>query len=308
MDVIRDFLESSTIHGLNFLSKTRSNVKIFWVLVVVTGFSGAGIIIYQSFQDWHENPVTTTLETRPITEITFPKVTVCPPKDTFTDLNYDLMRTENMTLDNETRNELTIYALELLYDKLYDTIMSNLSRLEENDRYYNWYHGYTDITLPTKYEIVGYRLTTYALSGNISTKYFGQRFDAEKVEMDISYVIYITPPEKIQNATNATLHISIEKVSLTELSRGWDLFSIYWYDEVDPKGRYVYKNFTPPGKTSKYTNLYRKRLKVADLEKQDITEMPGFRITWYYSGIGEKQVDHQPEDSDFTKLFVRNRH
>ena len=71
-------------------------------------------MIYKSFQDWQDNPVTTTIETRPIAEITFPKVTVCPPKDTFTDLNYDLMMTENMTLDNETRNKLRNYALELM--------------------------------------------------------------------------------------------------------------------------------------------------------------------------------------------------
>ena len=48
----------------------------------------------------------------------FPKVTVCPPKNTYTDLNYYLMRMENMTLDTDMRNELTSYAMEvvLVYD------------------------------------------------------------------------------------------------------------------------------------------------------------------------------------------------
>ena len=98
MEGVKTFLESSTIHGLGYISTIRRLVKLFWVIVVIAGFTGAGVLIYRSFQDWDENPVTTTIETRPITEITFPKVTVCPPKDTYTDLNYDLMMTENMIL------------------------------------------------------------------------------------------------------------------------------------------------------------------------------------------------------------------
>ena len=107
------FLETSTIHGVSHISTKRKFVRIFWTLVVISGFTGAGVLIYQSFQSWDESPVKTTIETHPIAEITFPKVTVCPPKNTFTNLNYDLMMTENITLDNDTRQELTNYAVEL---------------------------------------------------------------------------------------------------------------------------------------------------------------------------------------------------
>ena len=106
------FLESSTIHGLAYIATGRRYVRLFWILVVIGGFTGAGVIIYQSFESWAESPVKTTIETLPITEITFPKVTVCPPKNTFTDLNYDLMMTENMTLDNNIRYELAKLALD----------------------------------------------------------------------------------------------------------------------------------------------------------------------------------------------------
>ena len=106
MEHFRSFLESSTIHGLSYISTTGKYVRLFWILVVLSGFAGAGIIIYQSFEAWDESPVKTTIETRPISEITFPVVTVCPPKNTFTDLNHDLMILQNMTLDNSTRREL----------------------------------------------------------------------------------------------------------------------------------------------------------------------------------------------------------
>ena len=86
MEEVRNYLESSTVHGLGYISTTRRLVKLFWIAVVITGFTGAGVMIYQSFDAWEESPVKTTIETQPITEITFPKVTVCPPKNTYTDL------------------------------------------------------------------------------------------------------------------------------------------------------------------------------------------------------------------------------
>ena len=133
MENIRHFLESSSVHGLSYISSTRKIVKLFWIIVVISGFTGAAFIIYESFQAWEESPITTTIETRPISEITFPKVTVCPPKNTYTDLNYDLMMTENMTLDNDTRNELTNFVVELLYDEQYDKVTSNLNKMEDID-------------------------------------------------------------------------------------------------------------------------------------------------------------------------------
>ena len=103
---LQQFLESSTIHGLVYISTESKFARFFWILVVITGFSYSGYLINDAFTNWSESPIKTTIETRPISEITFPKVTVCPPKDTFTDLNYDLMMLENMTMTNETREEI----------------------------------------------------------------------------------------------------------------------------------------------------------------------------------------------------------
>ena len=171
MEGVRTFLESSTIHGLGYISTTKKLVRLLWILIVISGFTGAGILIYQSFQDWSDNPVTTTIETLPINKMTFPKVTVCPPKNTYTDLNYDIMMAENMTLDNDTRDELTNYALDLLNFDMYETVMTNLSKIEDNDRYYNWYHGITKMSLPSfDDQGVNYRVTTRATLGWLKSK------------------------------------------------------------------------------------------------------------------------------------------
>ena len=175
MENMKFFLETSSIHGLTFISTTRNYWRLFWILVVILGFIGASVMIYQSFQAWDESPVTTTIETLPIEKIAFPKVTVCPPKNTYTDLNYDLIRTESVDLEHETRVELTNLAMNLLQNHLNVEILKNLSKMEEKDRYFNWYNGYTQITVPYRNSLENkydqyYNIHTYDKSGSISTK------------------------------------------------------------------------------------------------------------------------------------------
>ena len=76
MEGVNTFLESSTIHGLTYISTTRKYVRLFWSLVVLMGFLGASLLIKESFDSWSEIPVMTNIETVPITDIEFPKVTV----------------------------------------------------------------------------------------------------------------------------------------------------------------------------------------------------------------------------------------
>ena len=96
MDMFRDFLESSSIHGLNYISTTGKFSRLFWTLIVVTSFIGASTLIFQSFKDWNDSPIKTTIESVPISQLRFPKVTVCPPKHTFTNLNDDIMKTKKI--------------------------------------------------------------------------------------------------------------------------------------------------------------------------------------------------------------------
>ena len=139
--MVISFLESSTIHGLTHISTTRKYARLFWILVVVIGFIVAGLLIKESFDSWSESPVKTTIETLPIADMKFPKVTVCPPRKTYTDLNYYLMITENITLRDEERDEIFKYAVEVIEKDSY--IKSNWSKIHEQNRPYNWYNGYT---------------------------------------------------------------------------------------------------------------------------------------------------------------------
>ena len=148
MEDFKNYLESSTLHGLVYISTTRRLIKLFWILVVIAGFLGAGIMIQQSFQSWQDSPVKTTIETRPISEMTFPKISVCPPRDTYTNLNYDLMNINNTTpFDENVSFDLIdnfIHHFQQLDYKKY--LLERENSFQEENKYRNWYMGMSSIT------------------------------------------------------------------------------------------------------------------------------------------------------------------
>ena len=312
--MIKSFLESSSIHGLGYIALTEKGVRLFWILVVFTGFTGAGILIYESFIHWAENPVTTTIETRPITEINYPKVTVCPPKNTFTDLNYDLKMMLNMTLGSKIRSELTNYSIELLYDHLFDTFMLEYDKIVEKDKYCNWYHGHSEILLPSSRNF-GSVYDYAAPSGTISSQHFGEKYDAKNVQTDFSYNIHIYPLDCMKDNPNASLHYNVEKVSMKALSNGnTDL--MYSYSMVD--GDYIFSsnpinedqthlsfNFTPI-EEDYYELRLERQVSLGDVKKQHLNLMPGYRFSWYYSGM-EVMPDAKYSDNSHSKKFVRDK-
>ena len=79
MAQVKHFLESSTIHGVVYISTAKGFSKIFWLMIVICGFSTAYMMISQSMMEWHQSPITTSTETMSISEVKLPPVVVCPP-------------------------------------------------------------------------------------------------------------------------------------------------------------------------------------------------------------------------------------
>ena len=288
MEGVTTFLESSTIHGLTYISTTRKYVKLFWILIVITGFFGAGYLINESFDSWSESPVKTNIETLPIEKIKFPKVTVCPPKNTFTDLNYDLLMTENMTLTKEMRDEMFKYAVEVIDEDSFSG--NNWTKLYEKERFFNWYRGYTRINDPgaplNGEHGLQIEIMTFAMSGIVSTQYYGEKFRPELVERKLRYMVDVYPPDSVVDDENVTLHIKLEKVSMKELTKeSSDYMQMdLWRHEDD----IYYENFTSPGEglyfmDFKHIELYRD-VSFEEVETQDLDLMPGFKFSWWYTG------------------------
>ena len=72
--MIREFLESSTIHGLVHISTSTSRItRAIWFAIVVACFATAIYMINGFYKEWQESPVSTTITTHPITELQFPE-------------------------------------------------------------------------------------------------------------------------------------------------------------------------------------------------------------------------------------------
>ena len=153
MEVCREFLESSTIHGLVYISTSRRHVRLLWLCVVVSGFIGAGVLIQQSFSSWADSPISTTIETLPITDLDFPNVTVCPPRNTFTSLYPDLVMSRDRTLDGEERIELSDSVVGNIFIEDYKSKLEEFNFYRQQD-YMNWYTGITKADLPSNHNSI----------------------------------------------------------------------------------------------------------------------------------------------------------
>ena len=131
MKLLTEYFNVASIHGLHYITSSRKLNRLFWIAVVLSGLVGSFVLIHESFDSWAKSPIKTTVVSKPIKELRFPKLTVCPPKNTFTDLNYDLMSSKNMKLDQETKADLIEFAMEAIQDHIHEVIMSRLNQLQE---------------------------------------------------------------------------------------------------------------------------------------------------------------------------------
>ena len=296
MENITEFLEKSSIVGLSLILSTRNYVRHFWILVVVGGFAAAIWMIFESFDNWRQKPISTTIETFPISEIIFPNVTVCPPRNLFLNLNSDIKKSENVKLNKDLRNELLDYSLDVIQHEFYKEVMANLSKLEDPDRFYNWYHGYTKIQYPyydpyyyAKYKLqLVYKVDTSASLGNISTQYFGEKFDAYKIN-NIWILISVYVPSSAVGDENAALMAIIEKntISMAEFRDDNRIRTIPGGFISADKIELI--SFLTDIRRISYDNSYKiiytkQNLTDDKISLLDLDKMPGFKFTWYYKG------------------------
>ena len=309
MEHIITFLGTSTIHGLSYISSTRKWLRLFWIFVVLGGFSVAGYLIYTSFNNWKQSPISTTIETLPISQITFPNVTVCPPKNLFLNLNYDILQSENVKLDNNTREQLIEASLNAFQDHFYKEVMVNITKVEDPDRYYNLYHGNTAIQYPFYsgvFHQLMYNMVTNAASGNISTQYFDDKFDAEKVDANIYIIIYIKVPPKLVANNNSTLLLNIEKRTIKEANdQDRIAFDCDYYCSTkiyfDADSTHWIKNITPIPKSADI--VLDRKVSQDDIRNMKLEMMPGFRFVWNFDTKIEPETKYKNYST--TKQFVR---
>ena len=216
MEVLKEFSENSTIHGIAYISRTRRCIRLVWTLTVLTGFVTAGFLIKQSLNDWELNPIATTITTAPIEQVTYPLIYVCPPRNTFTNLNYDLERLPNEKLDPDYVDELLRLVDEKIQDAELEMALSDLNTFEEGNKYRNWYLGFTNFTLPYYYYNFGHlehiiKYETTSTSGTVSSPFFETPYDERNFLLVTDYSFNFTNLlPKINEETSLILEVDID--------------------------------------------------------------------------------------------------
>ena len=314
MGEFRKFLETSTIHGLSHISLTTKFARLFWTIIVISGFIGAVYLIQESFQFWSQNPIKTTIETLPISEVTFPKVSICPPKGTYTDLNYDLMRMGNRSINYDLANENT-EGYKLLeeyvmffqnedFKKKYTLIES----FNEENKYLNWYHGKTQANVESygetveKYitngdsgEVEKSQIMTSVTTGNISTPHFGDKFQLQKFGVKKHFSIILTNPNILENYQRTKVGTIIMEFKY-DVFNDFECLSVGGYGNTgkcfNPNEKYKEVRIENFGSTTIYfeRSLELNLIKLKELRPGKIT---GFKVTWKYIDLPQNSlVDH----------------
>ena len=291
MDIVTTYLESGSINGLNHIASTKKWEKLFWILVVNGGFVISGFLIVEMYIEWGDNPIRTDVDTSLMSKVRFPKVTVCPPKDTFTDLNYDIMRAEKKNLTLKERDELYKFARDTIENI---TFMENLNQLHDEDRFYNWYHAnsqlYGSSIRLLKNLDNTINIKTMATSGVITSHLFGKKFDKNlfvDTVKNFGVEINIIPPKNFSwNEQNLTLHFQLEKVSVPGLNRDGGSEHAFYFpgvgDLADDENT-AYSTFTPEVDYIESFTMYLD-LENADINDLEMVQMPGFNFSWWYTG------------------------
>ena len=179
--------------------------------MVVVCFTIAGLLISKSYHAWQDAPVSTSITTRPIADLDFPTVTVCPPKDSHTALNYDLMKADNNSLTEQDRGGLKNVVKEILVLSLMDDIQEMQANLNKESAL-KMFRGYQ--TLPKAYGIGKLEITLLGNSGSHRTPGFGKSNQEDYHNHDKDQHVILELPQSV-------LSLRLELEVDTRVQEGW---------------------------------------------------------------------------------------
>ena len=217
MEALREFLESSTIHGLSYISTAPTKAsKALWLAIVVTGFCTAGYLINSSYKEWQASPVSTSITTHPISELDFPTITVCPPEGCNTVLNYDLMTAVNMTLTDQDMRQLNNLCQRLLIDNPAASFVKLAQDMTNYNNILNLFNGrnkikqtfpYYDRDEKTKEPL--FRIYSSQFNGSFSSPGFGDTIDCNQTYHGVHFTLML-PLVDMKLGGNETLQLNIQ--------------------------------------------------------------------------------------------------
>ena len=188
------------------------------------GFTGAGVIISNSYSAWQESPVATSITTHPIAELDFPTVTVCPPKGSNTALNYDLMKADNNSLTEENRERLKEAVYDIITVPSHMEYISSMMASANPDNVQHVYDGYQSV--PRPYRDSGFEIETWKNYGTLQTPWYGATIREDYYSRDKHHHVVLQLPVNIGELVGSgTLVIELEVDTREE--EGWQEEVVY---------------------------------------------------------------------------------
>ena len=320
---VREFLESSTIHGLTHISTGKTAfVRILWAAIVIFCFCTGFSLIAQAFHSWELSPVITSVDTKPIGQVSFPEITLCPPQGSNTALNIDLVAMEDVELSEDDRENLIEVTLTDLYNSSIAKFTEEQSDFHPVEVIKRVYGGKQDLRMayisPGYFydgiwypDIIKFDATANmdgALAGDYRTPGFGLgRNTSEKTafpSVEEVYKAYLPPQIFAKETEKATLVVELEYSTDPNPVPYGDVMKSEAYERV---------NFLKlDGKTSKngktgYVEKYNQTFRIdtkrpprvcsfhISLDRYGIEskigqQMSGFAVTWYLVNRDGQQI------------------
>ena len=216
LDSLKEFLETSTIHGLAYIASAPSKIsKGFWFLVVIVGFSSAFYLINDSYNDWQASPVATSISTHPLAGLHFPLVTICPPEGSNTALNYDLVRARNITLTEKNREYLVNVTAHFLIDKPSQDFVHLTRSLLNEKNILEIFERKPTFAYPMAYNEMGekrpsFEIWSSKLNGIYKTPGFGENYSCNETLQNIHFVLQLPLVAMKKEAGDEVLDFQIE--------------------------------------------------------------------------------------------------
>ena len=221
------------------------------------------------------------------------------------------MMAENMTLDNETRKELIKTALGSLDYENYKKVFQNVSLIHEENRFFNWYNGFSKISLPKFTSSYGpsylkTNLETVSTSGVIMSRGFGEIYDPKNVlQGQDSDIILITPNLTNSKEDNVTLLIKIEVEKLNIIEDGFNSVERLKFNSLDVKDKKETTLTLSLPAQYKLHHYY----SLSDINWKDLMmeKMPGFRMSFRYSidVVPERKFFNLDANNAFNRFCIK---
>ena len=216
------------------------------------------------------------------------------------------MKFKDYSLSNETRQKIVYNVLDFIQETHYNEVMKNVSFLQEKNKFYNWYMGYTYTfnSVPRfdkEKKLMTHAIQTSASSGEISTKGFGERLQMEDIEGNLLAFISLRTPPSVKNNDSVKLTMIFKKNSIEHISFGsYEKFLYENYEIFSDVNEFV------STESSSLWNSFKNERRIAgDVSFIDQDFNPGFELQWFYnisSVASERRYGEKFHNEQFKKL------